>query len=152
MNDSFLLRHIRKLDGDFIDGTVVSGWGAARASRSNRSWPRLHCRPRTCNLFRYLYRQIDALRTFSRNPLFSESTGLFVGLGFALKKKAFVGRGRGRRTAESESRVNEGGDDRTAATATAMAGGGGGGGLEHLADFKWWIGLTAIGLGAQLTE
>ena len=47
--------------------------------------------------------------------------------------------------------MNEGGDDRTAATATAMAGGGGGG-LEHLADFKWWIGLTAIGLGAQLTE
>ena len=30
---------------------------------------------------------------------------------------------------------------------TATAASGGRGGLAHLADFKWWIGLTAIGLG-----
>ena len=29
----------------------------------------------------------------------------------------------------------------------AAAAGDGRGGLAHLADFKWWIGLAAIGLG-----
>ena len=29
----------------------------------------------------------------------------------------------------------------------AAAAGDGTGGLTHLADFKWWIGLVAIGLG-----
>ena len=90
----------------------------------------------------------DSLLPFLRKPpLFFESTGLFVGLGFALKKKAFVGRGR---AAGAESGANGGG---TSTSAMAMAGAGGGeGGLAHLADFKWWIGLTAIGLGAQVND
>ena len=82
------------------------------------------------------------------NPLFFELTGLFVGLGFTLKKKAFAGI---RRAAESGARGNDGDKGRAMDSGGGGGGGGGGGeGLAHLEDFKWWIGLTAIGLGARV--
>ena len=58
-------------------------------------------------------------------------------MGLALKKKALVEGEAGGGYAGFESR----------GSAAAAAAGDGRGGLAHLADFKWWIGLVAIGLG-----
>ena len=60
-------------------------------------------------------------------------------MGLALKKKALVEGEAGGGYAGFESR----------GSAAAAAAGDGRGGLAHLADFKWWIGLAAIGLGTR---
>ena len=67
-----------------------------------------------------------------------------------LKKKAYVGTEWGKRPVESES--GESGGDNNGTAETAVAEVGCGGRLVHLADFKWWIGLAAIGLGAQTND
>ena len=70
-----------------------------------------------------------------------------MGLGLVLKKKAFARQAElrvGGSGARSMARLK--GDENETTMAAAGEGGGGGG---DLANFKWWIGLTVVGVGAH---